>query len=202
MHPSPPSETALLVIDMMNLFDFDGGTALAKSAITCSRAIRRLRDRFDKAGAPVIYVNDNFSNWQGDFRELIAACQTSDGPSSTISRALSPRAGHYHVLKPKHSAFLGTPLAILLTKLGVQRLVLTGISADSCILSTATDANMREMELWIPGDAVAAITRDRKAKALSLIKASLGGDIRGTRAIRTLFPDAPASPQTALTSSL
>lgn len=202
MRRSAPSETALLIIDMMNLFDFEGGSALAKSAHACSRVIRRLRDRFDDAEAPVIYVNDNFSHWQGDFRELVAACETAEGFSSRIARGLAPRPGHYHVLKPKHSCFLGTPLAILLAKLGVRQLVLTGIAADSCILATASDANMHELALWVPGDAVAAITRDRKAKALALIKASLGGDVRGSRAIPTLFPSAPESQKAALAPSL
>ena len=202
MRRQVPSETALLIIDMMNLFDFEGGAALAKSAVACVPVICRLRDRFDTAGAPVIYVNDNFSNWQGDFRDLVAACKTTEGASSHIARALAPGAGHYHVLKPKHSAFLGTPLAILLAKLGIRKLVLTGIAADSCILATVTDANMQEFGLWVPRDAVAAITPDRKAKALALIKASLGGDVRGTRAIRTVFPRSPASPPTALAPSL
>lgn len=186
----------------MNLFDFDGGAALAKSALVCSRAIIRLRDRFDDADAPVIYVNDNFSNWLGDFRELISACQTAPAPTSTIARSLAPRAGHYHILKPKHSAFLGTPLAILLGQLGTRKLVLTGIAADSCVLATATDANMQDLELWVPADAVAAITPDRKAKALALIKASLGGYIRGTRTIHTLFPDLPTSASTMLAPAL
>lgn len=187
---------------MMNLFDFEGGDALAKSALACTPVICRLRDRFDTAGAPVIYVNDNFSNWQGDFRELVAACQTTDGPASQIAHALAPGTGHFHVLKPKHSAFLATPLAILLAKLGIRNLVLTGIAADSCILATATDANMQELDLWVPGDAVAAITRDRKAKALALIKASIGGDVRRSRAIQGLFPGATISLRTTLTPSL
>lgn len=202
MRRTASSETALLIIDMMNLFDFDGGAALAKSALACTPVICRLRDRFATAGAPVIYVNDNFSNWQGDFRDLVAACQTTEGAPSHIARVLAPGAGHYHVLKPKHSAFLGTPLAILLAKLGIRQLVLTGIAADSCILATATDANMQEFGLWIPSDAVAAITRDRKAKALALIKASLGGEVRGSRAIPSLFPSVPNSLQATLSPSL
>ena len=202
MRSSTASDTALLIIDMMNLFDFEGGVPLSKSALACSRAIRRLRDRFDEAQAPVIYVNDNFSNWQGDFRELISACQMAPAPSSTIARSLAPRAGHYHVLKPKHSAFLGTPLAILLAQLSVRKLVLTGIAADACILSTATDANMRELDVWVPADAVGAITRDRKAKALALIKQSLRGEIRGTRVVRTLFPHTPDRASGMLAPSL
>jgi nicotinamidase-related amidase len=185
---------ALLIIDMINLFDFEGGSALGKAAVACSRVIRSLRSRFDEAGAPVIYVNDNFARWQGDFSTLLAQCASAIEPSREIARCLAPLPGHYHVLKPKHSAFLATPLGILLAKLGVRQVVLTGIAADSCILSTATDAKMREFDLWIPRDAVAAQTPARKATALALIRTSLGADVRGTRAIPGLFPSAaPAS---------
>ncbi len=180
---------ALLIIDMLNLFDFEGGAALCASATRCAPVIARLRSRFDDVGAPVIYVNDNFAQWQGDFRDLVALCAAADGPSAVIARRLLPLSGHYHVLKPKHSAFVGTPLRFLLDSLGVRRLVLSGIAADSCILATANDANMREFDLWVPGDAVAAISKGRKANALALIKTSLRADIRGTRAVPALFPD-------------
>ena len=35
-------------------------------------------------------------------------------------------------------------------------LVLTGLSADSCIMFTAHDAYLREYGLWIPADCVAS----------------------------------------------
>ncbi|WP_313174020.1 isochorismatase family cysteine hydrolase [Stenotrophomonas sp.] len=181
-------KAALLIIDMMNLFDFDGGVALAKSAFACVPAIARLRRRFDAAAEPVIYINDNFAHWQGEFRDLLAQCNLAGGSSAKIALALAPGESHYYVLKPKHSAFLCTPLSVLLTKLGVRRLVLTGISLDSCIFATALDANMREFDLWVPNDAVGAISRDRKEKGLALIRASLAVDTRGTRAVEGLFP--------------
>ena len=183
-----PDSTALLIIDMMNLFDFKGGAALGKSALASLPAIARLRRRFQRAGAPVIYINDNFAHWQGGFHELVAQCRSAGGPSSEIATALAPREGHYYVLKPKHSAFLCTPLSVLLAKLGVRRLVLTGIAADSCIVATALDATMREFELWVPNDAVGAISKERKANSLSLIRSSLGAGTQGTRVVRTLFP--------------
>ncbi len=180
--------TALLIIDMMNLFDYDGGGALGKSALACLPAIARLRRRFQQASAPVVYVNDNFAQWQGGFHDLVAHCKLAGGPSRKIATTLAPGSGHYYVLKPKHSAFLCTPLAVLLAKLEVRRLVLTGIAADSCVLATALEARMREFEIWVPNDAVGAITSTRKANALALIRSSLAVETRGTRAVQELFP--------------
>lgn len=115
----PRSDTALLIVDMINLFDFEGGRPLAEAAAAIAPRIARLRQRFDDAGAPTLYVNDNFANWRGEFRDLLGACLEAEGPPSEIVRHLAPRAHDYYVLKPKHSGFLGTPLAILLAKLGI-----------------------------------------------------------------------------------
>lgn len=186
MPVAPP--TALLIVDMINLFDFEGGRHLGREAETCARVIARLRQRFDEHGAPVIYANDNFSNWQGEFRDLVACCSTAGGTPAKIARLLSPLSGNYHVLKPKHSAFQATALPILLAKLRIRRLVLTGVAADSCILATAQDANMREFELWVPRDAVAAQSAEKKAYSLALMAKSLHARILRTRAVNSLFP--------------
>ena len=183
-HPSDSSDgTALIIIDMMNTFDFDGGPALARQADTISRNILRLRTRFDGADLPVIYVNDNFMHWKEDFRAIVAICTSDDARGRASADRLTPVQGHYHVLKPKHSGFLATPLDMLLKKLEVSSLVVTGVAADSCVLATAQDAKMREYALWIPSDCVAAMTPERKRHALSLMKISLGADTRSTRVV-------------------
>jgi nicotinamidase-related amidase len=55
----PSNQSALLIIDVMNHFEFEGGQALARAALPASRAIARLRDSYDAANRPVIYANDN-----------------------------------------------------------------------------------------------------------------------------------------------
>jgi nicotinamidase-related amidase len=57
------------------------------------------------------------------------------------------------MFKPKHSAFFGTAL-------GVRRLVLTGMTSHQCVLFTARDAHVREYELIVPADCVAAGSRE------------------------------------------
>ena len=63
----PKARTALLLVDVINLFDFPGGAALAVRALSPARNIRRLRDRAHAAGVPVIYVNENWGRWRSDF---------------------------------------------------------------------------------------------------------------------------------------
>jgi hypothetical protein len=99
------AEAALLIVDMINPFDFAGADALLGPALRAARNIRGLRNRFDRAGAPVVYVNDNFMHWQGDFRDLIASCLGADAPGAAIAQLLQPAPNHYYILKPKHSGF-------------------------------------------------------------------------------------------------
>lgn len=182
--------TALLIIDMINRFDFAGGAPLARAALQAAPRLARLRERFDAADAPVIYVNDNFAQWQGEFRDLVSACRAQGGASSAILDVLAPRQGDYYILKPKHSAFLATALDVLLRKLAVTQLVLTGLSADSCILASAQDANMREYALWVPSDCTAARTDALKKQSLALIKGAQLAQVGSTRVVRGVFPRA------------
>lgn len=95
-------------------------------------------------------------------------CRRDGGPAGRIASLLSPLPGHYFVLKPKHSAFLASPLPILLAKLGVRRLCLSGMTADSCVLATALDANAREFHVVLAPEVVAGLP-SRKRRALALL---------------------------------
>ena len=77
---------ALLVIDMINRFDFDGGKALARAAEPASKRIAWLRGRFHAAGWPVVMVNDNFMDWKADFREICAVCSQDGMQGAEIAR--------------------------------------------------------------------------------------------------------------------
>ncbi|KAB7629631.1 cysteine hydrolase family protein [Stenotrophomonas sp. NPDC101269] len=160
---------ALLIVDMFSRFDFPEADLIQDSALSAAKAIARLRQRFKDEEKPVIYANDNFANWQMDFKELVQECLVTDGISAKIATLLRPSADDYFVLKPKHSAFLATPLAVLLAKLGCNQLVVCGMAADSCIASTCFDSNSREYETVLVPEAVAGIGA-RKARALQLLE--------------------------------
>lgn len=168
---------ALLIIDMINTFDFEGGEDLRARAEAIAGPICRLRDAFDAAKLPTVYVNDNFGEWHSEKSRLI---ERAFGSSADGLAKLKPRDCDYFVLKPQFSGFYATNLPVLLPKLGVRRLVLTGVSTDICVLFTAGDAHMRDYALWVPEDAVATQDEDRGRWALEIIAQSMGADIAAT----------------------
>jgi nicotinamidase-related amidase len=171
----------LLLIDFVNPLTFPGARRLAPGAISAARRTAALKARLAARGVQSIYANDNFGAWRSDFERLVAACAAANGPSRRLVESL-PRAEHdVQVLKPRHSAFFGTPLEVLLAQLKARRLVLTGVAADICVLSTANDAFVRGFELWVPADCVASETRRRKHAALEHMARVLKADIRPTR---------------------
>lgn len=170
---------ALLIIDLINTFDFEGGEVLRARAEAIADPICKLRDAFDAADLPTVYVNDNFGEWHSEKSLLIE--RAFDDATAGLAR-LKPRARDYFVLKPQFSGFYATNLPVLLPKLGVRRLVLTGVATDICVLFTAGDAHMRDYALWVPEDAVATQDDDRGRWALEIIAQSMGADIAATHA--------------------
>jgi nicotinamidase-related amidase len=176
---APRGNTALLILDMITEMDFSGADAMLRDTISASDQILRLREAADKARLPVIYVNDNFGEWHSERYRLVERAITSDAAREFVAK-LAPRDGDYFIIKPQFSGFYATNLPVLLPKLGVDRLVITGIAADICVMFTAADAHMRDYSLWIPEDAVAAQTRERRRWALEIMKQSMGAEVRPT----------------------
>jgi nicotinamidase-related amidase len=86
------------------------------------------------------------------------------------------------LLKPRHSAFLGTPLELLLSQMQVRRLIIVGLAADICIQLTAMDAHLRGYRMWIPADCTAAESPAAKQAALDYMQRILRADIRPSAA--------------------
>src|SRR5690242_19319311 len=129
--------SAVLAIDLINPFVFPGASSLLRETGRILPNVRRVLRRACDAGVPVIYCNDNFGQWRSDFRSNVDLCAGEDAAGAAIVREVVPSPLDYFVLKPKHSAFFETPLRILLNQLGVKRVALVGIAADSCVLNTA-----------------------------------------------------------------
>jgi nicotinamidase-related amidase len=167
--------TALLLIDFMNPLDFDGAQSLAPRAVRAAACAAALKKRMRARRAPIIYANDNFGRWESDFHAVVDECKRRGGASARMANLLAPSDDDRSVLKPRHSAFFGTPLDFLLDELGVGELVLAGLAADSCIMFTAHDAYLRKYGLWIPADCVAsekdAWRRDALAYMARVLKA-------------------------------
>ena len=184
LHGSAPHKHnfALLLIDVINDFDFPEADQLLKHARPMARILLRLKRRAQKAGVPVIYVNDNFGQWKSDFRRTVDYC-AREGRGGDIVNLLQPDENDYFVLKPKHSGFFSTTLETLLRYLETQSLILTGIAGNFCVLFTANDAYMRDFNLFVPSDCTVSNTKRENDSALGLMEKFLKADTRLSSAI-------------------
>jgi nicotinamidase-related amidase len=182
---------ALLVIDMISAWDFPDAPSLAAGAGAIAPRIGALKRRCERAGVPAIYVNDNHGYWRSDFRQVVErSIEAGDGTGRTIAEALRPGPDDYAVLKPKHSAFFATPLDLLLRHLRVKSLIVTGVATDQCILASASDAHMRDYDVVVPEDCVAARTPARHRRALDCLREAQ--NIKTTPSARIRLPARPA----------
>jgi nicotinamidase-related amidase len=163
------SDVVLLIIDMISDFEFEDGDELFESALPAAVAIANFKKRARAAGIPAVFVNDNYGKWHSEFNAVIEYARESK-KGREIVHLLGPGEEDYFVLKPKHSGFYSTALDILLDHLGAKRLILTGVTSDICILFTANDAYMRDYELFVPSDCVAAVKPEQNDYALGYIE--------------------------------
>jgi nicotinamidase-related amidase len=164
------AETALLLIDVINDLEFEGGEKLLTQALPMAISLAAVKRRAKAAGIPAIYVNDNFGRWRSDFAKLVRHCLEEDVRGRPVVAHLVPEEDDYFVLKPKHSAFFQTNLEILLSYLGASTLMLTGMAGDICVLFSANDAYMRDFKIVTPSDCVASEEANANQQALMLMQ--------------------------------
>jgi len=180
LHGNAPDKcaVALLLIDVINDFDFPEAPQLLEHALPMARRIAALKRRATAAGIPTIYANDNFGRWRSDFRAQVMHCLETKSRGRPIAELLRPGDDDYFVLKPKHSGFFSTTLDILLRYLQVRTVILTGLAGNNCVLFTAHDAYLRDLALVVPEDCVASNTVQDNRAALQQIRTVLKGDTR------------------------
>jgi nicotinamidase-related amidase len=168
LHGNVPDQcaVALILIDVINDMEFDDGDALLKNALPAARALAKLRRRAKDAGVPVIYVNDNFGKWRSDFRQQLGHVLEDGVRGEPIAKLLRPDEEDYFVLKAKHSGFYHTQLDLLIAYLKVRTVVLAGFATDMCVLFTASDAYLRDLDIIVPPDCSAAETTENHQGAL------------------------------------
>jgi len=173
----------LLLIDVINPLDFDGGENLLRYALPAARRLAALKQRLAAIGVESVYVNDNFGSWHLSFRELIERLRNSDHCGQPLAEILAPEPCDHFVLKPKHSGFYGTSLQLLLEHLGSRRLIMGGFAGNICVLFTANDAYMRGYEIVVPADCVACETKSDNDTTLRQMQHVLKADTRPSVAI-------------------
>jgi biuret amidohydrolase len=158
-----PGKTALIVVDMENDFIAAGApleTVAGRAMVpTLKRALAFCRAQ----GIRVIYTTHAHRR-DGcdlgrfvDLSEPIASHMSLvDGePGIEIYPEIAPQADEIVVKKHRYSAFYGTDLEIILRGLGVDTIVITGVTTENCCHATARDALFRDYKVIFLSDATA-----------------------------------------------
>ncbi len=176
-HVRHRSPAVLLLVDVINHFEFPDGDRLLKIALQIAPRLSHLKERARASNIPIIYVNDNFGQWKSDAGKLLAHCLRTDCAGKPFVETIQPDEQDYCVLKPMHSAFFQTPLELLLGHLGASSIILAGIATNSCILCTAHDAKMRHLKVTVVADCCAARSAREHNEAIDNIREMAGARV-------------------------
>ena len=103
------SAVALILVDVINHFEFPDGPKLLKNALRIAPNLARLKERAREEGIPVIYVNDNFGQWRSNAAKLLNYCLRPEAPGRRFSNHLPcPRPSRPAQNRPRPAA---TPVA-------------------------------------------------------------------------------------------
>jgi ureidoacrylate peracid hydrolase len=179
------STTAVLVIDVQNDFCDDVGVhGYRGSDLQWVQAVieptERLLEEARRHHVPVIFVrtyHDRWSDHESNYlRESRVGVLHHLQPNSRGSEfyRLRPESDEYVLTKRRYSAFFGTELDILLRNLGTKTLILTGVATNVCVETTARDACMRDFDVVVVKECVAAYSEDAHNAALANIDRHFG----------------------------
>ncbi|KAB7704013.1 isochorismatase family protein [Bacillus aerolatus] len=171
---NPEKKYALLMIDLLNDFNFPRGNLLAEYTLEMCPSLLKLKNFCKQQQIPVIYINDHYGLWKADLDTLMD--HAVNDRSAPIIQQIKPDSDDYFLIKPKHSGFYGTALNTLLHQLGVDSVIVTGVAGNICVFFTANDAYMREYNIYVPENGIASETKKDNHYALEMMRTVLSAD--------------------------
>ena len=160
----PAGRAALLVIDVQRGFVDEDAPLHAPGAPRILGPLERLIAGCRAAGVPVLYTRHLHRRDRSDMgllgpvyeRLQVEDPLLADGAAGTIHPRVAPREGETVIVKRRFSAFHQTDLELVLRGLGVDTLLLAGLTTENCVQATARDAGFRDLPAVVVSDACAA----------------------------------------------
>lgn len=180
-----PGRTAVLVVDMQVDFASPDGALgafidmdVVKPALA---AAEKLVADARAAGAPVVFVglwttpetdsaawNERLRRRGGNPDVDAALCRAGEKGSEFYGP--QPAPGEPVVRKTRYSGFVGTDLDQRLRDMGVDTLVVAGLTTECCVDSTVRDAFDLDYHVFVAADACAAYEVDLHEASLKVME--------------------------------
>lgn len=158
------ARTALIPIDVQQAFDLPASSNPAMEANGL-----RLLAGWRAAGLPLLHVRHDSVKPGSPF--------TPGTPGNALRRGFQPQGDEPLVTKSVNAAFIGTDLDLRLRRLGVDQVVLFGMTTDMCVSTSARVAANLGYRTIVVGDACACFDLEgpdgRRVGAAELQRAHL-----------------------------
>lgn len=184
-----PSHTALLLIDIQKDFcavggTFDqGGYDVSFYEPMIGRTAGLLNAARDHGVMPIFIQNTTLRNHRSDSPAQVrfrVRLSRDDEPSLQYTMdgswghefvdELTPGEDELLIKKFRSSAFVGTPLDLLLRSNGIDTVVISGVTTEGCVESTARDGMFLDYYVVIASDCVESDTREQHEASMTLMK--------------------------------
>ena len=148
---------ALILIDFVEAY-FDKSSPLYAGVDDALACAIRVRGAARRAGVFVIYTNVVFTKGGvngGIFMKKVPTLSIMEEgkPLGAWPKGLEPGDGELVISKQYPSSFFGTSLSSTLTALGIDTLILTGLTTSGCVRATCIDTVSYGFRPIIVGDA-------------------------------------------------
>ena len=167
---------ALLLLDVVNDFLDPGGKLFIGREV--DRVIVNIQDQLilaSKSKIPVFYISDSHYPGDKEFNALGVHCLTGTVGAEIVDELKSTNG--ICLTKRSFSGFHGTSLDNILTKSGIDEIILCGVCSDTSILFTAYEARQLGYSITVIEDCVATTERMYHTYALRLMRDVLGVEI-------------------------
>jgi ureidoacrylate peracid hydrolase len=154
-----PKKTALLIIDMQNEFVAPGACLQVPGADLLATKMNSFADTMRKRGHPIIWVRFAVPKVvpYGKSTQKLNLSDIHHGVNMEIFPKLVLAEEDLVVDKMRSSAFYATSLEVSLRSLGIENLIIAGVTTHMCVLSTCFDAVFRDFEIYVLSDLTACL---------------------------------------------
>jgi len=167
---------ALLIIDMQKDFCYENGALYIGEGV--KKIMKPLKTvlEFARGKMKIIYTMDWHREDDSEFDIWPKHCvEHSEG--AEIVDELTPPIEDYIIRKRKYSAFFGTDLDIILREAKVEKIFVTGVATNICVLHTVGDAVLRNYRVDVIKDCTAAIDQNSSDYGIQHMKNILNANI-------------------------
>lgn len=218
----PPTGTALIVVDLQRAFVQPDGRfpelmgVLAPGAIDGYRSrianevvpnARRLIAAFHDSQLPIAYTGAGTRNGEGSdltgwlrafddiARQVIGkpVWPSVDDPDWAMDNSIADEIDGIVVEKTTADPFISTDLEAQLRRIGVNTVVVCGLTTDVCVASTARGAADRNFETIVVEDACTTLSEQLHRASLDIIGLAFGRIASTAQIIETIGSRVPAT---------